>query len=184
MAERQTLDVVVRDPERGGSLCLNSVSSELGYVDLRGSANVLDAPESIDVELRIEADEPDSEMAFDLTGSDWRFFDVVQGDEVSARLAEHYAEQLPDGPYKLDRGVVEFEGRRIDGFSISDPFPIIAVAAILVGGVVVSKLIDAGTAAYFQSRSGRKPIIKSKWKLSIGSHGASVEHGSEIKFED
>lgn len=167
MAERRTLDLIVRDPESRSSLALSSVYAEGEFVELRGVAHVFsETGEELqgDVILQIGDDEGADEALIKSSPSDWRFLDLSQKKEL--RIEDYSSAALHD-LYRIDSGRVLIDGRTFDGFSISDPFPIVAVVAIVVGGALLGQSMVLGTAAYVYLKQGKTPRFRAKTRFHL-----------------
>jgi hypothetical protein len=120
---------------------------------------VADELVSVDVEFQIEDDEEGTEgLKFDSEGRILGYGPPILGYETLDPIL---------GGYRLDSCQVEIEGRQFDGFAVSDPLPIVAVAGIVVGGLLLAKAMDLGATALIYRKQGKTPVIRNKFKLKI-----------------
>ncbi|HEV7483961.1 MAG TPA: hypothetical protein VGO13_12770 [Solirubrobacterales bacterium] len=178
MSERRTLDLIVREPESSSSLLLSSVAADDDFVDLRGSVNLFEGgTEAFQADIAIQIkDDEGVELARSTKGdSAWRFIDSAQGIELGPPIEDYKTESFL-GVYELHGGRIAIDDRTFDAFSVSDPFPIIAVAAIVIGGALLSQAMILGTTAYVYVKQGKTPIITS-------GAGLTVKDGVSINFK-
>jgi hypothetical protein len=171
---RETLDLVIRDPELGNGLVLASVPGpDPDDIYLKGLMNLREGEflEGIEVELRLSGQVKGAELRVDEANAEARIFEGKEA--ISDPIEDYRSERLLGERYELHSGRVAVDGdsgRAVyDAFALTDPVPLLAVGGMLIGACFLyqgARLAFAYRAAHAHGRKA-KLVIKGGPSLSL-----------------